>query len=635
MNLLWAKLFTTILLAALVMAIRRAGKPKGLWAWGAIAAVALARDLLYLAFPLELLVPLAELATFALYLLWLCGFTGLRPADVIYLALNFLALTAGVSALFFPWIPLSPAILSLVALADIVYLSIMLGLVSPYNTEGAEVLLATRFLIIASMFLSGVVGLLYGYGHYLIHSVLLPGVGLVQAYVLLVYNRLLHADKERSIQFYSTNLNATFEFMENLGSAITAKIDLPRVLEIIISSAVRNIGADAGAILMVDEYEDVLRVRATRGIYPPLTAVPPLARVNTSALKKHFVESPIRIGETVLGEAVKRGEPILIRDARQDPRLAGNREDDILFISSMIAIPLVVSKRVLGVISTLKRAENQFFQDEDFLHLRTFAEYASITIDNLYTYLEVLEKRQMEREVDIAAEIQQKLLPSGIPELRAASVAVHSQPARGVSGDYYDVLPLDKDKVALVVCDVAGKGIPAAMVMVMIRSITHLLVSPRLEAAATLTGINRGITGRIDVDHFATIGLLIYDQEKRQVVYANAAHLPLLVYRTSTAKMMRVDAEGLPIGVEREGRYSQRRFNLERGDILLLCTDGILEAMNPKGEQYGLSRLAHAVEANASLAAQELVQAIRDDLQRHAAGERQHDDQTLLLLRVE
>jgi len=363
--------------------------------------------------------------------------------------------------------------------------------------------------------------------------------------------------------------------------------------------------------------------------------VPPLARVNTTALKKHFLETPIPIGETLLGEAVKRGEPILIRDARQDLRMAGNREDDILFISSIIAIPLVVSKRVLGVISTLKRAENQFFQDEDFLHLKTFAEYASITIDNLYTYMEVLEKRQMEREVDIAAEIQQKLLPSGVPELRAASLAVHSQPARGVSGDYYDVLPLDQDKVALVVCDVAGKGIPAAMVMVMIRSITHLLVSPRLEAAAILTGINRGITGRIDVDHFATIGLLIYDQAKRQVVYANAAHLPLLLYRASAGKLLRVDAEGLPIGVEREGRYTQRRFNLEHGDILILCTDGVLEAMNAKGEQYGLRRLTQAVEANAGRPAQEMVEAIRDDLQRHSAGERLHDDQTLMLLRAE
>jgi sigma-B regulation protein RsbU (phosphoserine phosphatase) len=187
----------------------------------------------------------------------------------------------------------------------------------------------------------------------------------------------------------------------------------------------------------------------------------------------------------------------------------------------------------------------------------------------------------------------------------------------------------------LLVCDVAGKGIPAAMVMIMIRSITHLLVSPRLEAAATLTGINRGITGRIDVDHFATIGLCIYDQANRQAVYANAAHLPLLVYRASSSKLLRVDAEGLPIGVEREGKYGQRRFDLERGDILILCTDGILEAMSPKSEQYGLKRLADMVQAASSLPASGLVEAIRADIEKHTAGARQHDDQTLLVLRVE
>jgi len=635
MNLLWAKLFTTLLLVALLVAVARSGRPRGLAIWAVLAGVLLARDLGYLAFGRELIVPLAELVVLALYLLWVRLFTGLQAADVVYLAVNFLALIAGAASFFLPWLPLTPAALSLLLLADVVYLAILLGLVSPYNTEGAEILMETRFVIIAGLFLVQVIGLLYGYAAPLIHNLLLPAAALIHFYVLLAYNRHLHAESRQAVQFYSTNLDSTFEFMENLGNAITAKIDLPRVLEIIIASAVHNIGADAGAILMVDEYEDVLRVRATRGIYPPLAPVPALARVNTAALKRYFQETPIPIGETILGEAVKSGQALLVRDAREDPRLGANREDDILFVSSLIAVPLVVSKRVLGVISTLKRAENRHFQDTDFQHLKTFAEYASITIDNLYTYLEVLEKRQMEREVDIAAEIQQKLLPGELPKLVGGSLAVHSRPARGVSGDYYDVLPLDQDKVALLVCDVAGKGIPAAMVMIMIRSITHLLVSPRLEAAATLTGINRGITGRIDVDHFATIGLVIYDQARRQAVYANAAHLPLLVWRASASKLLRVDAEGLPIGVEREGKYGQRRFDLERGDILILCTDGILEAMSPRNEQYGLKRLADVVQAACGLPADGLVQAIRADIERHAAGARQHDDQTLLVLRIE
>ena len=254
----------------------------------------------------------------------------------------------------------------------------------------------------------------------------------------------------------------------------------------------------------------------------------------------------------------------------------------------------------MACISALKRAENQHFTDLDFQHLKTFADYASITIDNLYTYLEVLEKRQMEQEVDIAAQIQKRLLPAELPQLPRRPWPCTACPARGVSGDYYDVLPLDGDKVALVICDVAGKGIPAAMVMVMIRSIVHLLVTPGRDAAATLTEINQGITGRIEIDHFATIGVLIYDQDRPGSQYANAAHLPLMVYRHRTGTLGKLDAKGLPIGVERDASYELKNLRVEPGDVLVLCTDGIIEAMNADGQQYTLGRLKAVIEKSAA-----------------------------------
>ena len=241
----------------------------------------------------------------------------------------------------------------------------------------------------------------------------------------------------------------------------------------------------------------------------------------------------------------------------------------------------------------------------------------------------------MEREVDIAAQIQQRLLPAKLPRLPRASLAVHSLPAHGVSGDYYDAIPLDGDRVALVICDVAGKGIPAAMVMVMIRSIVHLLVGPGRDAAGILTGINQGITGRIDIDHFATIGVLVYDQTRREAQYANAAHLPLMVFRRRTATLHKLDASGLPIGVERDACYEQKHFTVEPGDCLVLCTDGIVEAMNPDGQQYSLGRLKTVIERGAGPQAEKLVEEIRSDVARHVGAARQHDDQTLLLLHVD
>jgi sigma-B regulation protein RsbU (phosphoserine phosphatase) len=634
LNLLWPKLVPAVFAYALFASVYRIRPLPALRYVAFILAVMLLRDLLYGLLGELYAYPLGDLVVLTLYVLWLRSYTGFRPADPVYLGLNALIFAAAAANRYFDLLPEAQFFLSVWLLANVAYFGVVMGLVSPLDTPESEIILRSRFALTAGLFFIHLVSLLYGYGQALVQGLLLPAGYLLPVYLLIRYNGLFHGFGLKSIQFYSSNLDATYDFMENLGNAITAKIDLTRVLEIIIASAVRNIGADAGAILMVDEYEDLLRVRATHGLYPPLAAVPELVRVTPASVKRYFAQTPIPLGETVLGQAVQRGEAVMIRDARQDERLAANSAEDILFISSLMAVPLVVGQRVLGVVSAVRRAENQFFDERDFQHLKTLAEYASITIDNIYTYTEVLEKRQIEREVDIAAEIQKKLLPARLPELEAAAVAVYNMPAKGVSGDYYDVFCLDEDKLGLAICDVAGKGIPAAMVMVMIRSILHLVVSPQRDAAATLNWVNRGITGRIDLDHFATVSFLIYDQRRREVLYANAAHLPLLVYKQKTGVMHKLDTEGLPIGIEQNSGYQQKRFRLDRGDLLILCTDGIVEAMNPQGRQYGSAGLRQAVEKASVLPVGELIDAIRDDLRRFVGTARQHDDQTLLLMKA-
>jgi sigma-B regulation protein RsbU (phosphoserine phosphatase) len=634
LGILWPKLFPALLVVFLFAAVYRL-RPVASLRWVVvIVAVMLARDILFSLIPEHHVYLLTDLGIMVLYVLWLRSFTGWRRSDTLLVALDAAICAAAVLNIFFPLVTEGDFFLGLWLIINVAYFAVVTGLVSALDTEKADVVLRSRFPLTAALFIQYLIVLLYGYESGAVQTILVPASYLVPAFLVLSYNSLTHRERQQSEQFYSSNLDSTYGFMENLGNAITAKIDLSRVQEIIISAAVRNIGADAGAILMVDEYEDILRVRATYGIYPPLGPVPELARVTPAALKRYFAETPIQIGQTVLGETVKTGNPAFIRDARLDERLRENTRDDILLVSSLAAVPLVVRGRVLGVLSVLKRVENQFFEERDFQHLTTLAEYASITIDNLYTYMEVLEKREFEREVDIAAQIQQKLLPGRLPELETASLAVYTLPAKGVSGDYYDVFRVEKDKLAMVVCDVAGKGIPAAMVMVMIRSILHLIVSPQRDAAATLNLINHGITGRIDLDHFATIGFLVYDQGKREILYSNAAHLPLLVYKQSTGTTFKVDTGGLPIGIEKGTRYEQKRFKVEKGDCVLMFTDGILEAMNPTGQQYGLSGLKHVVERCAVLPAAELVSAIREDLARFVGSARQHDDQTLLIMKA-
>jgi sigma-B regulation protein RsbU (phosphoserine phosphatase) len=629
------RLLIELLLLVTFFAVRRLRKLPALNVFAVLFCLLLARDLLYAFYGRAEILSLSQLAVIFAYLVWLRLYTGRRLIDAAYVIINCAVAAAAVINIFFPVLPISEFAIGLVTLADSFYLAVFLSLVSEYNTENSAIILRTRFYLAAGLVLVNLITLLYGYENAIMHNLVLPLSHFLHAYVLFQYTRLFAEETERSMNALAGNLESLFEFMGNLGNAIAEKIDIPRALEIIVSSAARNIGADAGAILMVDEYEDILQVKATYGIYPPLEQVSDIVKLSPGSVLEHFTNTPVPISGTTIGSVVESAEPLFIRNTLNDKRMSANSAEDILFISSFIAIPLIVGNRVLGVLSTLKRAENQVFSDREYEHLKTFADYASITLDSLLTYLEVLEKREMDREVWIAADIQQKLLPGKMPEMKNAALSLFSLPARGVSGDYYDIFKLDADKTALIIGDVAGKGVPAALVMVMIRSILHLIVSAQREAAAILSWVNRGITGRIDIDHFATLSFLVFDQEKREIVYANAAHHPLLVYKSRLGKLVEVDTPGLPIGIERSTVYRQKRFPVEKGDLLLLYTDGVIEAMNGAGEQYGLGRLRRMVEKNSVLPAEELIEHIKDDLREFVATARQHDDQTLLLLKFQ
>ena len=151
----------------------------------------------------------------------------------------------------------------------------------------------------------------------------------------------------------------------------------------------------------------------------------------------------------------------------------------------------------------------------------------------------------------------------------------------------------------------------------MIRTILRLIVATRQDPATILTWINRGLAGSISIDHFATLSFLTFDPRNREVVYSNAAHLPMLIFKSKDNKFLQVDTPGLPVGVEKDTRYAQRRFTLEKDDFMVLYTDGIIETMDSKGKQYTMQSLLNILKLNRNLSAQ-----------------RQHDDQTLLVMKI-
>lgn len=435
-----------------------------------------------------------------------------------------------------------------------------------------------------------------------------------------------------------SKLDSVLDFMKEIGGSISIGnlYTLDRILEIVIKSAVKNTRANAGAIFMIsEEDETVIEKRTSMGFLPPIIEIPKNISQNKDRIKTYEDEHPFKPGETLIGESIINGESILIRDSGTSDKLPSNTDpSSLLFIQSMAIVPLVITGRVLGAIAIAKTVEQTYFTDIDFNHLKTFSDYAALTIDNMFNYQSLVDKSELYREIKIAADIQKNLLPVTIPDSRHLEFSAFSRAAKGVSGDYYDIFRLTKDKIAILICDVVGKGVPAALLMVMIRTIIRLVASSKRNAEQILTILNKGITNRVEVEQFATMSIIIFNENTGEVEYANAAHSPLLYYKKRIGKFTEIDAPGLPIGIESHEKYHQEIVTTEKGDILIFYTDGITEARNADHDEYSQFSLQRVIKNNAEAPTERIIELIKNDLANFVGLTPQHDDQTILIMKI-
>ena len=461
------------------------------------------------------------------------------------------------------------------------------------------------------------------------------------------FSHELHIESDDEFENFSNHFNvfkdelwekleSVLDFMLEISGSISIESNLDRVLEIVIDSAVKNTAADAGSVFLVDELDDsLIKQKIAIGLLPPLFYVPPEYITDMKKLVDLVHNTSILTGETIIGRSVENGTNIFIRDVLLEEEMEQNQEEgSFLYISSIIVVPLIIAGRVLGTIVLAKTRPGEKFTDIDFNHIRTFSDYAALTIDNIYNYHDLIEKSELHREIRIAADIQKNLLPGTIPDTKGLSFAAFTEAARGVSGDYYDFFRLDKNKSAIIICDVVGKGVPASLLMIMIRTIIRLAASPKRNAAQILTILNRAIIGRTDADQFATMSFIIYDESTKEVAYSNAAHAPLLHYQSRSRSFIEVDTPGLPIGIEGTEIYAQKVVTLDKEDILALYTDGITEARNIRNKEYSQYSLQRVLRNDAHLTPEKLIASVRSDLNSFVGDSRQHDDQTLLIMKA-
>ena len=250
-----------------------------------------------------------------------------------------------------------------------------------------------------------------------------------------------------------------------------------------------------------------------------------------------------------------------------------------------------------------------------------------------YKYIREHEKRiLMEKELSIARSIQQSFLPVGVPQTEGLEVAYTMIPARQVGGDLYDFMDLGGNKTGVMIADVSGKGVPASLFMAKTISEFELFAKGNNNPEEVMFNLNNQLTAESKTSLFVTISYLIFDTKSRQLEFASGGHLPTILVRENKASLL--DAkEGVPLGLM-ENPYSREAVQLQSGDIIVLYTDGVTEAMNKAGQEFEIERLQEVVSRCTGMASQEVVDIVLSEITAFSKGTPQHDDITIMAVKV-
>jgi len=352
----------------------------------------------------------------------------------------------------------------------------------------------------------------------------------------------------------------------------------------------------------------------------------------------------------------KTGTAMVLKSQKEPARVFLNDRDSWLYreegisdeergklatLRSELLLPLAVRDKLLGFISLGPKRSEEPYTGSDLRLLKSVAAQTGLALENANLVRtvadEVAQRERMNREVEIAREVQERLFPQKLPVIAGLDYAGHFRPALGVGGDYYDFLALPKGNLGIAIGDVSGKGIAAALMM------ASLQASLRGEAtrapenlAAAVTNINRLVYEASASNRYATFFYGQYDPAQGRFDYVNAGHNPPMVFHGDgeNASVTRLEAGGTVVGLVEGAHYEQGSVRLNPGDVLVAFTDGISEAMNLDDEEWGEDRLIEAVRKCGVSSAQQLMECIFEDATRFAGAAPQHDDMTLVVVRV-
>ena len=402
----------------------------------------------------------------------------------------------------------------------------------------------------------------------------------------------------------------------DITKTISRSLDLDEVLNLVMDTLGSLIPYDAAGIYLIEHASEndpyVFKSKAIRGY----------------EISFALVEPRLKLGEGFIGRVAESGKPIICHDVSKDPRYFAARQRTQ---SEMVA-PIISNDKVIGVFD-LESDNLDAYSDDDLALLQLLTSQVAIIIEKVELHEQVVEKKRLEAQLEVARQVQLELLPDHDPELPNFDISAYVFPTEEVSGDYYDWVKIFDDQIGITVADAVGKGMPAALLMAFLRASLRAAVQVGYAPHIALSNLNDLLWDSVEDHQFITAIYGILDVTNRTFVFSNAGHNPPLLIKPS-GEYRFVEYGDLPLGMFKGMHYHQHFIRFEPGQVMVIYTDGITEAANEKGEEYGQERFAKRVLEGIDLPAKKLIDFVRKDVADFTDRKFLDDDGTLFIVKA-
>lgn len=403
----------------------------------------------------------------------------------------------------------------------------------------------------------------------------------------------------------------------DITKTISRSLDLDEVLNLVMDTLGSLIPYDAAGIYLIEHVAEdkspyIFKSKVIRGYQ----------------ISFDLIEPRLKMGEGFIGTVAQTGKPIISPDVSRDDRYFAARE---LTRSELVA-PIISNDGVIGVFD-LESDRLDAYSDDDLEVMQLLTSQVAIIIEKVRLHDEVVEKKRIQAQLEIARSVQLELLPANDPVVPNFDVSAYVFPTEEVSGDYYDWVKVFDDQIGIVVADAVGKGIPAALLMSFLRASLRSCVQIGYAPHIAFSKVSSLLRDSIEDNQFITAIYGLLDSTNKTFVFSNAGHNPPLLIKAD-GEYRFVEYGDMPLGMFDDAHYHQHFIRFEPGQVMVIYTDGITEAANPNGEEYGNDRFAKRVLDGIDLSARQMIDHIRKGVADFTERKFLDDDGTLFIVKA-